>query len=159
MRSEHGRARSPQVPVVSPRFHHQHRAPLTPPQHHTHYQQQQSDQDISMADGSRPLDRLLGCDTDAYVEEHMGKYEQAMNRWRDCSMEEWEAGGDELATRFAKILDFVKDHMITKMKLFKNLDAKVDMHNTVLDERQKMLEGAKARLVHESGNVLGKGSR
>jgi len=45
------------------------------------------------------------------------------------------------------------------MKLFTSLDAKVDMHNTVLDEREKVLEGVKARLVNESGNVLGRGGQ
>jgi hypothetical protein len=91
------------------RRHHdnqQHRShtPLTPPQdrgqgqgrnqHQEHYQ----DQDVSMLDGdidgSKTLDKLLGCDTDAYIEEHMEKYERAVNRWRECSMEEWIAGAD-----------------------------------------------------------------
>jgi len=83
-----------------------------------------------MADGSRALDRLLGCDTDAYVEQHMDKYEQAMSRWRNCSMEEWEAGADgaffacspggevypcwtaELTARYTKIIDFVSFHCL-----------------------------------------------
>lgn len=43
------------------------------------------------------------------------------------------------------------------MKLFASFDAKVDAHNTVLDEREKALDGVKERLVHESGNVLGRG--
>ena len=46
-----------------------------------------------------------------------------------------------------------------KMKLFANFDAKVDGHNAVLGEREKILDGVKARLVQESGNVLGGGGR
>jgi hypothetical protein len=45
----------------------------------------------------------------------------------------------------------------TKMKLFASFDAKVEKHNTVLDEREKALDGVRARLVQESGNVLGRG--
>jgi hypothetical protein len=45
-------------------------------------------------DGPRTLDKLLGCDTDAFIEEHTEKYERAVNRWRECSMEEWMAGAD-----------------------------------------------------------------
>jgi len=45
------------------------------------------------------------------------------------------------------------------MKLFANFDAKVDGHNAVLGEREKILDGVKARLVQESGNVLGGGGR
>jgi hypothetical protein len=45
----------------------------------------------------------------------------------------------------------------TKMKLFASFDAKVEKHNAVLDEREKALDGVRARLVQESGNVLGRG--
>lgn len=41
------------------------------------------------------------------------------------------------------------------MKLFASFDAKVDVHNGVLDEREKVLDGVKKRLVQESGSVLG----
>jgi hypothetical protein len=43
------------------------------------------------------------------------------------------------------------------MKLFGSFDAKVEKHNAVLDEREKALDGVRARLVQESGNVLGRG--
>jgi hypothetical protein len=43
------------------------------------------------------------------------------------------------------------------MKLFASFDAEVEKHNAVLEEREKTLDGVKARLVQESGNVLGKG--
>lgn len=83
---------------------HRSHAPLTPQchdqdegQNHQHHEQYQ-DQDVPMLDGGGDelgtLDKLLGCDTDAYIEEHMETYERAMNKWRDCSMEEWIAGAD-----------------------------------------------------------------
>lgn len=49
------------------------------------------------ADGGRggdALDKLLGCHADAYIEDHMEKYEQLAAKWRDCSMEEWMHGAD-----------------------------------------------------------------
>jgi hypothetical protein len=53
---------------------------------------------VSILDGDDDrfgtLDKLLGCDTDAYIEDHMEEYERAVNRWRECSMEEWIAGAD-----------------------------------------------------------------
>ncbi|KAG6839487.1 hypothetical protein C0991_002184 [Blastosporella zonata] len=101
------------------------------------------------------LDNILGQGVNAYAEEHMEQYERARERWKDCTMEEWIAGANEQAARYSKILDFVKDHMMSKMKLFASLDAKVDGHNQVLSEREKALEGVKARLVQESAHVLG----
>lgn len=77
----------------TPQSHRQNRAPLTPPDHQ-HAYQHQDDQDQLMNDGPRVLDKLLGRDTDAYIEEHMDKYERATDRWRDCAMEDWVAGAD-----------------------------------------------------------------
>jgi hypothetical protein len=45
----------------------------------------------------------------------------------------------------------------TKMKLFASFDEKVDVHNNILEEREKVLVGVRERLVLESGNVLGRG--
>jgi len=78
--------------------------PSTPPQdqgrnqHRDQHQHHCEDQDMTMLDegieGSRTLDKLLGCDTDTYIEEHMETYQRAVSRWRECSMEEWIAGAD-----------------------------------------------------------------
>lgn len=43
------------------------------------------------------------------------------------------------------------------MKLFASFNEKVEKHNAVLDQREKTLDDMKARLVQESGNVLGRG--
>ncbi|KAF7424557.1 hypothetical protein PC9H_009864 [Pleurotus ostreatus] len=122
------------------------------------------------------LDKLLGLDVDQYIESHLEKYEEAREKWKTCSMDEWTAGADgmvmsitelttplpehhhfiELTHRFGQVLDFVKDHMTTKMKLFATMNQKIDEHNTVLDERSKSLVLAKDQLVKDSGTVLGR---
>ncbi|OBZ66422.1 hypothetical protein A0H81_13695 [Grifola frondosa] len=64
------------------------------------------------------LFKLLGQDMDAYVDSHMDAYEQARKKWSECSMDEWTTGADELAGKFTKMLDFVKDHMTSKLTLY-----------------------------------------
>ncbi|KAG6817232.1 hypothetical protein H0H87_011289 [Tephrocybe sp. NHM501043] len=103
------------------------------------------------------LDKLLGYGVNVYAEEHLEQYGRAIERWKECTMEEWIAGANEQAARFSKILDFVKEHMTSKMKLFASFDDKVDRHNNVLSEREKALEAVKGRLVKESAHVLGHG--
>ncbi|KAG6821871.1 hypothetical protein H0H93_006929, partial [Arthromyces matolae] len=46
------------------------------------------------------LDRLLGRDVNAYVEEHAEKYERAVERWKGCTMEEWIAGAEGALSAF-----------------------------------------------------------
>lgn len=100
------------MPISTDYGHHdgrqRHSQPLTtPPPRNDHdqryqrqhqYQTQYPDQDVSMldgeSDGPKGLDKLLGCDTDAYIEEQMEKYERAVTRWRECSLEEWITGAD-----------------------------------------------------------------
>jgi hypothetical protein len=40
----------------------------------------------------RPLEKLLGCDPDVYVKGHMDVYDEMINRWTNCTIEEWKAG-------------------------------------------------------------------
>ena len=42
------------------------------------------------------LQKLLGKDSDQYVKERMGKYDQLFDKWSDCTMAEWVAGADGL---------------------------------------------------------------
>ncbi|KAK7466072.1 hypothetical protein VKT23_004797 [Stygiomarasmius scandens] len=100
------------------------------------------------------LDKLLSCDTSAFVDEHMDKYERLANRWRECDMDEWIKGADEIMTKYCKILDFVKDHMSRKLKLFTTFDAQVDAHNEVLAERKEVLESAKRKLLEGGGSMI-----
>ena len=44
--------------------------------------------------GSKHFDRLLGCSVDDFVEEHAERYQAAVERWKNCTMEEWIAGAD-----------------------------------------------------------------
>ncbi|KIK63587.1 hypothetical protein GYMLUDRAFT_259312 [Collybiopsis luxurians FD-317 M1] len=105
--------------------------------------------------GSDALDKLLGCQADIYVEDHIEKYEKLTAKWRDCPMDEWRKGADEIMAKYMKIMDFVKEHMSTKLKLFASFDEKVEAHNIVLGERAKVLDGAKAKLVSQGGNLIG----
>jgi hypothetical protein len=45
------------------------------------------------------------------------------------------------------------------MRLFSGFDNEIQRQKTVLADREKMLEAAKAQLVKESENVLGSGFR
>ncbi|KAF8902157.1 hypothetical protein CPB85DRAFT_1322046 [Mucidula mucida] len=101
------------------------------------------------------LNKLLGRDADLFVEEHTENYEILTEKWKNCTMDEWVAGADVIMGKYGKILDFVKGHMTTKLKLFATFDKHVDAHNVVLDDRAKVLNGVKQRLVKESGNILG----
>ncbi|KAH0585616.1 hypothetical protein H2248_008844 [Termitomyces sp. 'cryptogamus'] len=104
---------------------------------------------------SSGLTRLLGCEVDAYVDHHVEQYEQIVERWKGCTMEEWIAGAEEQAARYTKILDFVKNHMSSKMRLFASFDVKIDGHQNILADREKALEGVKTRLVQQSAHALG----
>ena len=46
------------------------------------------------ANNSGGLTRLLGCDVDAYVEDHEEKYERCVERWKGCTIEEWITGAE-----------------------------------------------------------------
>ncbi|KAJ4467418.1 hypothetical protein C8J55DRAFT_565279 [Lentinula edodes] len=108
----------------------------------------------SIGMGGDALDKLLGCQADAYIEDHMQKYEQLTTKWKECSMEEWVKGADEIMVKYSKILDFVKNHMTTKLKLFTSFDKQLEAHDSILDNRAKVLEGVKSKLVAQSGSIL-----
>ena len=77
-------------------YHEQHRSLIPPNKQHQHIQdyhyRQHSDSFVN--DLSRPLDRILGCNVDTYIDEHKEQYERALARWKNCTMEEWTAGAD-----------------------------------------------------------------
>ncbi|KAF8629956.1 hypothetical protein AX17_005522 [Amanita inopinata Kibby_2008] len=103
------------------------------------------------------LDRLLGLDANAYNGEYLAeKYEQAVVKWRNCSLEEWFAGAEEIKSKYCKIFDFVKDHMSSKVDLYASFDKKIENHNDTLHEREEMLSAVQAQLVKESESVLGR---
>lgn len=87
----HSRSRTPEAMSHDPRsyrsHHHQHR-----PQESYHRQPE-----VLTSDTLRPLDKLLGCNVDGYVEDHADQYERALGRWKHCTMEEWIAGAEGTA--------------------------------------------------------------
>ncbi|KAJ8454669.1 hypothetical protein ONZ51_g12895 [Trametes cubensis] len=103
----------------------------------------------------RALYMLLGQDFDVVMEAHADAYQQARKKWSECSVEEWTQGADELAGRFGKMLDFVKDHMTTKLALYASMQTNIDEHKQVLSEREKTLKEARESLVREGGAVVG----
>ncbi|KAK0193385.1 hypothetical protein F5146DRAFT_926491, partial [Armillaria mellea] len=111
---------------------------------------------LSQGNNEGALDKLLGRDANVFAEEHMDNYEVLIEKWKNCTMDEWIAGADIIMVKYSKILEFVKTHMTTKLKLFASFDKQVDSHGVVLEERQKVLAGVKQRLVSESGNILGR---
>lgn len=50
--------------------------------------------------GGATLDKLLGCQVDVYVDDHMAKYDQLTTKWKDATLEDWVKGSDgKLAER------------------------------------------------------------
>lgn len=43
------------------------------------------------------LGKLLGYETDAYIDEHAAKYQLDTTRWRECDMATWIAGADGMS--------------------------------------------------------------
>ncbi|KAI0089426.1 hypothetical protein BDY19DRAFT_993033 [Irpex rosettiformis] len=103
----------------------------------------------------QPLSQVLGQDVDLLVNTHLDAYEDAKKKWSNCSIDEWRAGADELAGRFGKLLEFVKDHMNDKLALYANLETKLGSHRKVLAEREKTLEEVRDNLIRNGGNVCG----
>ncbi|KAI1790023.1 hypothetical protein LXA43DRAFT_1017965 [Ganoderma leucocontextum] len=101
------------------------------------------------------LYQLLGQDLDIWVEAHADAYEQARKKWSECSLDEWTNGADNLADRFSKLLDFVKEHMSTKLALYASLQNTISQHKGLLSSREKVLDGARECLVREGGAVVG----
>ncbi|PCH37595.1 hypothetical protein WOLCODRAFT_167619 [Wolfiporia cocos MD-104 SS10] len=102
------------------------------------------------------LHKLFGVDLDAYLEAHVEAYEEAKKKWTECSMDEWKAGADDLASKFAKMLEFVKEHMTTKLSLYASLHCAVAAHRTTLSEREQTLSDARESLLREGGAVVGR---
>ncbi|KAI5122277.1 hypothetical protein M0805_002357 [Coniferiporia weirii] len=100
------------------------------------------------------LYRLFGVDMEQYFSEHVEQYEIAKKRWTSCSIEEWQTGADEITGKFSKLIDFVKDHMTTKLSLFASLHGRVNDHKAVLAERDTALKNMREKLVKDSGVFL-----
>ncbi|PPQ69750.1 hypothetical protein CVT26_014025 [Gymnopilus dilepis] len=120
------------------------------PGYHMQSPQQPQRRDVSA------LDSLLGLDTDLFVRENLDLYDQLFHKWSNCTLTEWSAGANEIASQYCKILDYVKDYVTDKVKLYGNLHSDLDKHDVILNQRNNDLTSAKKRLIQESGSFLGK---
>ncbi|KIP09765.1 hypothetical protein PHLGIDRAFT_126068 [Phlebiopsis gigantea 11061_1 CR5-6] len=100
------------------------------------------------------LHRLLGTSLDAYVQDHSTAYEDAKKKWTECTFEEWMAGADEIAQKFTKLIDLVKDHMTSKVQVYAALHSKLAAQRTVLVEREQSLKDARETLLRGGGSVV-----
>ncbi|KAF5327361.1 hypothetical protein D9619_004995 [Psilocybe cf. subviscida] len=120
----------------------------------------QSPQDLapysSHGPSSRPgaFQELLGLDPDAFIKKHMDEYTKLSQRFSNCTIDEWIAAADEIAQDFTNILDRVKSHMDSKLKLYAKFHTTVESHHGVLNQRQAVLDSAGKRLVAQSGSAL-----
>ncbi|KAL1759371.1 hypothetical protein FB107DRAFT_287809 [Schizophyllum commune] len=137
--------RSPPVPHRSRSRARRSQGPYAQQQPQAAYAQQQPAAYAQQAPIPAPaqpfgIDRLLGPDTNAYVEANMETYEKLVKRWSDCTVEEWKAGAADCA----------------KLALFASFDQKVDQHNKVLENRSKVLASAKEKVIRDtpSGRVV-----
>ncbi|KAI0926632.1 hypothetical protein AcV7_005523 [Taiwanofungus camphoratus] len=106
-------------------------------------------------DSGHAVHKLLGQELDVYVEAHVEAYDQAKRKWANCSMEEWNDGARELTVKFAKMLDFVKDHLASKLTLYASLHSSIAAHRAILSERDQTLQDARKSLIREGENVVG----
>ncbi|KAH9063607.1 hypothetical protein EDB87DRAFT_1703692 [Lactarius vividus] len=82
-------------------------------------------------------------------------YEQGSERWSKAPMEEWVAGADDVLAKFGEMIDMIKDHMSSKMNLYKSLHTRLSDEHSALDQRAKELRGASQTLVRDSGTIGG----
>ncbi|KAK7678016.1 hypothetical protein QCA50_018956 [Cerrena zonata] len=101
------------------------------------------------------LRRLLGQDLDEYAEKHYERYLETKKKWAECDYEEWKAGADEIMGKFTKMIDSVKEHMITKLSLYTTLHSSITDHRTVLADRETDLKNVRESLVRDGANVVG----
>ncbi|KAH9023660.1 hypothetical protein EDB85DRAFT_1990034 [Lactarius pseudohatsudake] len=82
-------------------------------------------------------------------------YEQGSERWSKAPTEEWVAGADDVLAKFGEMIDMIKDHMSSKMNLYKSLHTRLSDEQSALDQRAKELRGASQTLVRDSGTIGG----
>ncbi|KAJ6463798.1 hypothetical protein C8R47DRAFT_1156805 [Mycena vitilis] len=129
-------------------------APRFPPQYPT--PAQASENPARTSDADRLMHLLKADGLDLAVDTRVEKYTRLVEKWKGCTRDEWLAGADELTQKYAKIFDFVKSHMVDKVRLFGKCDEKLEQHGGVLKGRDTLLADVRARLVADSGSVLAK---
>ncbi|KAJ7167967.1 hypothetical protein C8R46DRAFT_1350847 [Mycena filopes] len=142
-------------PAQQPRQHHRRTAGNPNPQ--AVHPNRNTNVNVNPTHNSQLLQLLKAEDFDlaSIAEAKVEKYIRLKEKWRGCKKEEWLAGADELTALYAKIFDFVKDHMTSKIQVFARVDEGVRAHERVLEERAGLLADAEAQFVLDAGNVLG----
>ncbi|KAJ7627590.1 hypothetical protein DFH06DRAFT_730782 [Mycena polygramma] len=125
-----------------------------PPQYPT--SAQASENPARTSDADRLMHLLKADGLDLAVDTRVEKYTRLVEKWKGCTRDEWIAGADELTQKYAKIFDFVKSHMVEKVRLFAECDEKLEQHGGVLKGRDTLLANVRARLLADSGAVLSK---
>ncbi|KAI0258100.1 hypothetical protein BC834DRAFT_975555 [Gloeopeniophorella convolvens] len=99
---------------------------------------------------------LPGLDfSDTDLARYAGLYEQGSVRWASATPEEWLAGADEITGKFGEIVDMIKEHMTSKMGLYKSLHGRLADEHSALEERAKELRDAGQTIVRDSGSIGG----
>ncbi|KAG7089959.1 hypothetical protein E1B28_011584 [Marasmius oreades] len=111
----------------------------------------------STAGTNNTLDTLLGCQTNVYIDDHMARYQQLSSKWQECTIEEWVKGAEEIMAKYSKVLDYVKKHMESKLKLLASFDTQINEHKVILEGRAKVLDSAKQKLVSNGQDMIGDG--
>ncbi|KAI9431074.1 hypothetical protein H4582DRAFT_2085492 [Lactarius indigo] len=93
--------------------------------------------------------------SEADLARYVELYEQGSERWSKAPMEEWVAGADDVLAKFGEMIDMIKDHMSSKMNLYKSLHTRLSDEHAALDQRAKELRGASKTLVRDSGTIGG----
>lgn len=82
-------------------------------------------------------------------------YEQGSERWSKAPMEEWMAGAGDVLAKFGEMIDMIKDHMSSKMNLYKSLHTRLSDEHSALEQRANELRDASQTLVRDSGTIGG----
>ncbi|KAI0247701.1 hypothetical protein BJV78DRAFT_899458 [Lactifluus subvellereus] len=95
----------------------------------------------------------------AFSEVDLGRYaelyEHGSERWSKATMEEWLGGANDIMVKFTEMIDMIKEHMSSKVNLYKSLHAKLAEEHTALEQRANELRDASQTLVRDSGSIGG----
>lgn len=93
--------------------------------------------------------------SEADLERYAELYEKGTERWSRSTMDEWLAGANDIMTKFTEIMDMIKEHMSSKVNLYKSLHTKLANEHSSLERRANELRDASQGLVRDSGNIGG----
>ncbi|KAI0280694.1 hypothetical protein BGY98DRAFT_962398 [Russula aff. rugulosa BPL654] len=93
--------------------------------------------------------------SEADLERYAELYEKGTERWSRSTMDEWLAGANDIMTKFTEIMEMIKEHMSSKVNLYKSLHTKLANEHSSLERRANELRDASQALVRDSGNIGG----